>query len=420
MKIELTEWRNHYLTIVVVCTFISLTLPFNGYNAPLAAILLLPTLFGGFKNKLDKQDWKLVSLLVFVFFYFLLNLLLRPEPLRLLDKNIRILVFIGVFFVFCKHFINSAAINLSVLMGACTSGLFSINEKVVTGTMRVGEHINPIQFGTFSMLLALLSAVILNFYFIDYIKSKSKYSLFWVGFALVSTLLGMYASIASGSRGGWLSMPLFIYIVYKQYSDSLQITKFQKTLVFLAFFSIFLAIYKTPQLQVANRLLEAKSNVTQYFKEGLIETSVGARLEMWRIALGLGIEKPVFGWGHVGYQDEIKKMVEAKKTSTLLLEFNEPHNQFLDAFAKYGLSGLMLIVMLYFWPMLELMKRYKQKIGTQQGLNALMGGVSMLAFIDFSLTHSFINKNGGIMVFLFCLTLFWALSKQEYEQASPK
>jgi O-antigen ligase len=262
------------------------------------------------------------------------------------------------------------------------------------------------------MLLSLLSVVLFNYYLIEFIQSKNKRSLYVSVLALFASLLGFYASLASGSRGGWLSMPLFIFVIYKQYSDQLKISRRLKSIILVAFFFALLMVYKAPQLNVENRILQGKADVTQYFEQGVIETSAGARLEMWRIALLMGLERPLIGWGYTGYQDRVKQMVDAKQTSAFLLNFNEPHNQFLDAFAKYGLSGLLLIGLLYFWPIVVLLRQYKRKLGTTQSLHALMGGVSMLAFVDFSLTHSFINKNGGIMLFLFCLTLFWALSNK--------
>jgi O-antigen ligase len=415
------KYLNIYLVTIVAFTFVALTLPINGYNSPLMLLVLFPLLFRETKKiQIDKNDWYLISLLACTFLYFLLNLLLRQEPLRLFDKNIRILLFIGILLFFLKYHFNAYIINSSILLGAFTSGFFAIYEKSSTGVARVGEHINPIQFGTFSMLLSLLSVVIFNYYLIEYCKYKNKKRLIWIGTALISSLLGFYASISSGSRGGWLSMPLFVFVVYKQYSDNLNIKFRIKAVILMVFLVALIGVYKEPKLNVASRVLEAQSNLNQYFEQGLIETSVGARLEMWRIAIGLGIEKPIFGWGHTGYQDEIKKKVEAKQTSKLLLEFNEPHNQFLDAFAKYGLSGLFLVLTLYLWPMTQLMRQYRKKLGTQQSLHALMGGVSMLAFFDFSLTHSFINKNGGMMVFLFCLTLFWALSKKPVENEAKQ
>lgn len=405
-----------FSTLVVCASFVFLTLPISGYNFPILLLLLLfPLTWASVKGqisiRLEKDDKYLLALLAIFFVFYLANLLLRPEATRLFDRNLRWLVFIAVFFVLLAYPPKKSWVLGSILLGSFAAGIFALIEKNATGTTRVGEHINPIQFGSFSMLLALLSVVLTNYFFIAWIKNKQAKLLLSLSLlSLLCALLGLFASIASGTRGGWLTAPLFIFIVYKQYSSELGLSKRHLIIPLLLTLLIGLHAYKTPRLNIESRVMLGVHEFKAYFDRRTIATSVGARLEMWRIAGSLAIERPILGWGHQGYQDQISILVESKQTDSFLQQFNEPHNQFLDSAAKHGIFGLILILTLYVWPAKIFLNRYKKNAGSQQSLFAILGGVSMLAFFDFSLTHSFINKTGGLMVFLFILVLFWKLS----------
>jgi O-antigen ligase len=402
-----------YSTIVVCLSVIMLTLPANGYNFPIALLLLLgPVCFDKNKVVLKQVDYYLIALLAVFFIFYMAQIVFRPEPFRLFDRNIRWLIFIGIFICLLKYPPNKNVVLASIMLGSLSSGIFAMFEKLETGTSRVGNHINPIQFGAFAMLLALLSGVIANHFMIRWLKGSNKSQvLLWLGFfAFACAFLGLYASILSGSRGAWLCAPLFIFAIYKQYSAELGIKKYWFFVLLIIVTSAGCLAYNNKNLDIAARIGHFVTESNSYYNQKKANTSVGARLEMWRVTAVLISERPLLGWGHQGYQNEINKMVESKEIDSFLAQFNEPHNQFLDAAVKHGLIGLILMLFIHTWSIKNFLKRYQNYIGSSESLFGMMGAVSIIAFIGFSLTHSFINKTAGLMIFLFNLTLFWSLS----------
>jgi O-antigen ligase len=407
-------------TLIVFFSFACLMAPVNGYNFPILLIFLSPLIL--WRMNFGNINWlgdnaKLVYLFLSIFLLSALAIYLRGERLALFDKALRYAVMLIGFLVLLRFQPKAVWVYIGIGLGATYAGYFAIAEKLATNTARVGEHINPIQFGSFSMLLSLLALILANHYLIKALKNKKLISAACAGLFFVGSGLALWGALLSGSRGGWLSAPLFLLVVYKQYHDAFGLAYKAKLVLLGLFAAVLFGAYASPKLTVASRVQEAKQQVVAYYKDGIIDTSVGARLEMWRVAIRLGLEKPLLGWGHAAYNARVTQLAKEKKTSGFLENFNEPHNQFLDAFAKNGIVGLILVLILYFWPARIFYRRYSSETDwdSRKKLHALLGFVSMLAFVDFSLTHSFINKNGGLMLFLFCISLFWVMSTQQDE-----
>jgi hypothetical protein len=85
-------------------------------------------------------------------------------------------------------------------------------------------------------------------------------------------------------------------------------------------------------------------------------TSVGQRLEQWRLAIHLIEQRPFSGWGLAGYPAAKQQMVDQGLAHPSVMEYGHAHNEILDMWVKRGLPGLILLLAFYavpaaiFWP----------------------------------------------------------------------
>jgi len=86
------------------------------------------------------------------------------------------------------------------------------------------------------------------------------------------------------------------------------------------------------------------------------ETSVGARLQMWKDAWIIFTKHPLAGAGTAGYKHETSLMHDGK-------DFNHPHNSYLFVAANYGIVGLLI----YSWLAFLTLKRAWLARATLQG-----------------------------------------------------
>src|SRR5690625_317089 len=142
---------------------------------------------------------------------------------------------------------------------------------------RATGHTKAIQYCTLSMLLGqwCLAGLMCAHH-------PARPPLLWVLFFAVGALLGVTVSLLSGSRGGWVGLPLVLLVFHRSYSDIFH----KKILLLIAFILIggAAAIYLTPNLGVQARIHEAYSDIHAYWVQDKPETSIGQRFEMWKAA----------------------------------------------------------------------------------------------------------------------------------------
>src|SRR5699024_10328143 len=101
-----------------------------------------------------------------------------------------------------------------VAVGAISSGRGSMEQRFYLHMHRADGHTNAIQYGNLSMLLGLWCWGGLM-----WARRRVRHRPLWVLFLAAGALLGITASLLSGSRGGWVGLPLVILVFYRAYSD---------------------------------------------------------------------------------------------------------------------------------------------------------------------------------------------------------
>jgi O-antigen ligase len=177
-------------------------------------------------------------------------------------------------------------------------------------------------------------------------------------------------------------------------------------------------VYAVPQIGVQDRVHQAFSDISLYVSGENRSTSVGSRFEMWRGAALLIQEKPLTGWGSNGYAEAMANFGEAGVISEEAAQYGHAHNEFIDAFAKRGVLGLVALLTLYLVPM-RLFAQQLQAPYLPTRAVATAGVLLPVTFLDFGLSQVFLEHNSGVMMYAFMLVVLWgcyrATARQEVQ-----
>ncbi|MEX2473808.1 O-antigen ligase family protein, partial [Marinobacter sp.] len=227
----------------------------------------------------------------------------------------------------------------------------------------------------------------------------------WVALLLLGALRGILSSLFSGSRGGWVGLPVVLWVLYRAYGRDLP-TKLKFGVIAVVVIGA-VSVYAVPQIGVQHRVHMAFSDVSSYLSGESQTSSVGARFEMWKGALHLIQEKPLVGWGSNGYHEAMLELSEEGVVNRYVAErYDHAHNEFIDATAKRGAIGLLALLALYLVPM-KLFARQLHAANLQVRALAVAGVLLPVAYIDFGLTQTLMEHNSGVMVYAFWLAVLW-------------
>lgn len=271
-------------------------------------------------------------------------------------------------------------------VGAIGAAIFSGYQSIALG-LRAGGYTHPIQFGNIALLFGVLCLVRSMVVF-----EWSRFNaLLWLGFAS-----GLAASVWSQTRGGWLAVVLvFVWILA---NASKQWAPVKRGAAALAMF-VFLAV---PTLQpegvVQSRVGVAVTEFNAFFETGQQDTSVGARLAMWKLGVQGVAQAPIFGQGNKGWLQTRDAAIADGRLSSFSAGFTQLHNEYINVAFKRGLVGLVLYLAMLLVPMLLFFKPYLHDRRPEVRALAMAGMVTPMMFMDFGLTQTSLSHNSGRIV----------------------
>lgn len=290
-----------------------------------------------------------------------------------------------------------------IAFGAIFAYAISVFQMYYIG-IRPEGFITPIQFGNIALLFGVLclTQLLINFCF-TYFNV-----LMFVGF-----ICGVFASILSQSRGGWIALPIVIYWIFHKSSIKLNIQK-NRIVLFILFLCLSVPLV-VPNNIVYNRISAAIAEVDDYFYSDKQNTNVGSRLALWSISLRQISDAPFLGHGNQGWIDTRDKALEDGRLHSFSSKLTHLHNEFIDVTFKKGLAGLIILLILYLTPMLAFFKLYLNHEHVKIRSLASAGVVVLMMFIDFGLTQVFLSHNSGRIVLCCALISIGALMLNELD-----
>lgn len=302
--------------------------------------------------------------------------------------------------------------RLGLSAGALGAGAIAAYERWILGVARPDNGMNPIPFGNLSLLLGVLALIVLLGRMEAPRERRGVDGL--LGFA---ALAGLMTSLLSGTRGGWIALPLLAWLIYRTFRHVLP--RRRLWLVAGVFGALLAGCVALPQSKVTDRIGLAVDDVHGYFVEGVKGTSLGVRLEMWKAGARLFAEKPLIGWGEGRLERARDALVAEGIVHPGVSRYDQLHNDLIDTAARRGLVGLATLLMLYGVPIL-LFSRHLRRC-RDPGICALAASGMMVpvAFIDFGMSQSMLRDVRGLSGYLGLSVACWVLLKAAIPPRHP-
>ena len=374
--------------------FFTLLLMFpKGYNYGSTALLVLSILFlcyllykrVGFLEVV-RQNKAIFLVTTFYFLVSLFFIFFHGEKIKLIDNPLRAFLFLSVI-IFIVSFI---------------SGVVALYQYYILSLESAFYNQMKIQSGDIAMSLGLFSFGI-AFYFLD--VKKSKLALFSVGCGL----FGVLASILSFARGGWISAPFIVIILLFLYRYLLS----RKVLIGLSLILCFCGALLMMNNQFTGRISDAKYQLDVYLSGYNKVSSVGERLDMWKIGSKAFLEHPISGWSLKELDYYKKDLADKDVVTKASISFSHLHNQFIDELAKKGILGGIAILSIFIVPLHLFYRKVVGQRNKRIKFISILGIIHVLSTIIYCMSQAFLAHNSGNIFYFFVLFLFYSFMVNE-------
>lgn len=349
---------NHTYTkldwFVILCVFmfpVTFLTVRHGVHVSLFALVLLAA-YHCWSGKAPKIElhYPLDTLMLLTFAGLFLSVLISQAfrgamHFAAFDGPSRILL-AGVVFLLLKSLnipyikILSIAVPVGLI---CVFLSVQLNPGAYWGERYATYFVDPNTLGSQAFILGLLSLLMIGW---DGRQSKALMVLQALG-----GILGLYVSVGSGSRGGWLTAPfILLLILLLRLGDISHASKLQKQKMWLQTLAICIGIYFVSLIgfyfseKLSARIISGYFEILNWFTGANLDTSAGTRLSMWKFGFQFANESLLFGYG------EEKNMMQVLQNSPLNIAANEtaintmaltgPHSDILSKLLSAGLFGL--------------------------------------------------------------------------------
>ena len=311
----------------------------------------------------------LISILLFVGLVCI-DILQGDANIGSLDAKSRWLLAIPVYLYVRRIGIDIRILTYGLIIALMVTGVNAWFQYEVHGVLLVGR--NHIHFGQISLILSLSMVPIIA-------QTKNGFLRIVSGVALI---FGIYAFIVSGSRGGWLALPIALLILLQYYKFSVV----KSMALFGVFCVAFLSLYNLSNSIVKQQVEKTFDSVNAYFQDDVVETSSGYRLEMLKTSYFILKENhSLLGAGENNYNSQVRGLVKEGKVNESMSRFTDPHNQYLNNLIDHGWIGLLSLISLFFVPYVIFIKSIRLDDKT---IYPLIGVLTVVTYSEFMLTTS--------------------------------
>lgn len=219
-------------------------------------------------------------------------------------------------------------------------------------------------------------------------------ALLFVGFGLMFSALVI---IGTQTRAAWLGLLICLLVwIFLNLKNLMPKGKtLQKTVFTFIAASLLIAgsfLFK----DTITKRVTSESEVIQAIVSGQFDsipyTSIGIRLNTWRVALDRIQERPLTGWGGRVRVDVIQE--SEMLPQWVKANFGHFHNTFIEFALGYGWLSVIFIIGLYFWLLIGLKNAVSRGFGSKQTLH--FTGYGMLLFLVMNQFESYLFFWSGI------------------------
>jgi O-antigen ligase len=210
--------------------------------------------------------------------------------------------------------------------------------------------VDVLSFGSLTLLLALLSFAALTLFW-----SRLSWLIRFISIA--SVLIGLYLSVKSGSRTGWLNMPVFLIVWALGFSLPTYGRLKTLSILFLILITTGILIHSSPHF--TSKVLAAINEISNYhWDTKSTEGSADIRISFYRMALFYFLHNPIKGWGDLGWKELMNSPEIVQYASEYARNFPEHgfHNEILTSAVRSGIWGLVSSIAFFLFPIIWAVK----------------------------------------------------------------
>ncbi|MCK2183054.1 O-antigen ligase family protein [Halomonas getboli] len=293
-----------------------------------------------------------------------------------------------------------------VALGGVSCGVFAAWQGFVEGDSRPEGFfaLDPILFGNLALLNGLLCLAGLG-------GARGRERGGMRGWLLAGAVGGLLASGLAGSRGGWLALPLALWIYPLGHVRQGRRLTWRHWLAWPAGMVLVAgSLYLVPATGVQSRLAEAVTEVEAFVTRPAQPSSVSTRVALWEGGLRLALERPWLGQGHDGFAAGMQRLTDEGRITVDadLGGFWHAHQDLIDAWARRGALAALSVLALLGTPLVLCRPRPSREdamaAALRTGLLLVPGG-----YLIFGLTYSFLAYPDGVVVYALWLLVPWGL-----------
>jgi len=416
MAFDKTALSLQRMTAIGVFLFFAITLVVpSGYSLA-AGILLLTSVWmlaGGRRSRvaipalvLTREDRVLLVTFIAYAVVMMTMTLWLGNRFREIDHPARTLLVIPIFLLLLRVRVDQTVLWAGVIIGAVLSAILSWWQVSIQHLSRASGYINPIHFGEYTLVFSAFCVAGLG-----WAQTQGRQAARWRVALVLGILCGLCSMVLSGSRGAWVTLPLVLLVLmlfalrHRRHLHARH-WAYAGLLITLGIV-VLVALFGKSDSMLHQRYVQTVSDVAQYRQQNA-QTSVGARLEMWRVAMINLQERPLSGWNMRQYWETLEQLVQSGRASAIVLNYKDNlHNTYIHAWVFFGLPGLLVVLALSGVPLYHFARSLRDPDPAASAI-ALCGTVFVIAYLGFHLTQSMLMHNTGIMFFLLVLVILWS------------
>jgi O-antigen ligase len=399
-------WFVSLLAFVVPAT--SINYPGAFYNAAIGLLLL--GLFSLIVRTDPQPLSKLEKLMILTWLFYptftALDFWLRTGWIwSEFQEPSRFILVLPIFLMVRRFGVSQNALKWGVFVGAVAAGFWGLYQKQELGIdfrAHGGTSALKAAYGDISLLMGVMTVALFQ-------PNWSK-DWRWGFVVLLSLSLGVFASLASGTKGGWISAPILCWVLVGLTRNPTYTKRFT-VLAGLAVGAI-LIWYVSPFIQA--RVGNIPLAIATYFETGQVSDSATIRLALWHASTFVFINNPLFGVGPGNFDAAKLPYIEAGLLPNIIVDFNSAHSQFFDTLHESGIFGPLMVFSIYGAFILHC----RQYLLQNKAL-ATTGLLLALGFIDFGLVEMIWDINNAGVFFTVMMVLIAGQLSYEGKVAMP-
>lgn len=283
---------------------------------------------------------------------YLLNMALAGWAPSWLHRPAHLLVTGGLVFLWIgRTGLSERALLRAVALASFTVLGIALFDVLVHGSVRVfgwRHQWNAVPFGNFSLLLGFIAFAGCIGPMLGGSRDKAR-----VALGLAATAAGILASILTGTRGGWLAIPVLLGVVFWAALRTHR-SRVLASRHFLAALGAILAFVVAGMLlsENAQHRIDIAVEQVEAFLDGAggrnsFDSSTELRLEMWKWGLEQAAERPLTGVGLANYDEARQRAVESGRMPASFAGLANLHNELISSLALGGVPTALAVVA--FW-----------------------------------------------------------------------